>query len=142
MAPRPLSIIIVFVISIFTLFVLTYIIESLSPMSEEGSSPFGPLSIPLQSAPPAYAPAPVEAAFYLVYTKRPKDEKVEIYHLHILSSVLGSEEASKADFFHSYYMDCSFSALLTTDQVEELSKRPEVLQIVKLATAPVSFSHF
>ncbi|KAI3821322.1 hypothetical protein L1987_08887 [Smallanthus sonchifolius] len=77
----------------------------------------------------------VEAAVHVVYTDRPTHEELEVYHLRTLSSVLGSEEAAKGALLYIYkHAACGFSAKLTPKQVEEISKQPGVLQVVKDGT--------
>ena len=81
------------------------------------------------------ATAAVDAAVHIVYTERPQDEELEFYHLRTLSSVLGSEEAAKGALLYTYkHAACGFSAKLTPSQVEEISKRPGVLQVVESRT--------
>ncbi|XP_024962419.1 subtilisin-like protease SBT3.17 [Cynara cardunculus var. scolymus] len=108
------SIITVFLVSIF-------IITISSSMAEADSS--------------KSVPATVEATVHIVYTERPQDEELEFYHLRTLSSVLGSEEAAKGALLYTYkHAACGFSAKLTPSQVEEISKRPGVLQVVESRT--------
>ncbi|KAI3689043.1 hypothetical protein L2E82_46991 [Cichorium intybus] len=79
--------------------------------------------------------APLEAAVHIVYTERPQHEELEIYHLRTLSSVLGSEEAAKGALLYTYkHAACGFSAKLTPEQVEEISKQPGVLQVTESRT--------
>ncbi|CAH1454259.1 unnamed protein product [Lactuca virosa] len=93
-------------------------------------------------------PKSASAAVHIVYTERPQQEDLEIYHLRTLSSVLGSEEAAKGALLYTYkHAACGFSAKLTPEQVEDLSKQPGVLQVVesrtvKLHDSPVKLSHF
>ncbi|XP_023731857.1 subtilisin-like protease SBT3.17 [Lactuca sativa] len=93
-------------------------------------------------------PKSVSAAVHIVYTERPQQEDLEIYHLRTLSSVLGSEEAAKGALLYTYkHAACGFSAKLTPEQVEDLSKQPGVLQVVESRTvqlhdSPVKLSHF
>ncbi|WCJ44153.1 Proteinase inhibitor propeptide [Euphorbia peplus] len=76
-----------------------------------------------------------EAAVHIVYTERPSDEEPEAYHLRILSSLLGSDEAAKDALGYSYKTAASgFSAKLTPDQVDRLSRQPGVLQVVRSET--------
>ncbi|MFS7938597.1 putative tripeptidyl-peptidase II [Helianthus anomalus] len=89
------------------------------------------------SSVPASVSAPIEeaAAVHIVYTDRPQHEELEDYHIHTLSSVLGSEEAAKGALLYTYkHAACGFSAKLTPKQVEQLSKQPGVLQVVKDGT--------
>nr|XP_043606897.1 subtilisin-like protease SBT3.17 [Erigeron canadensis] len=89
------------------------------------------------SVPAAAAAVPVKetAAVHIVYTDRPVDEDLEIFHMRTLSSVLGSEEAAQGALLYTYkHAACGFSAKLTPKQVEELSKRPGVLQVIESRT--------
>ncbi|XP_071693412.1 subtilisin-like protease SBT3.17 [Rutidosis leptorrhynchoides] len=89
----------------------------------------------IKSSVPETASVPVESAVHIVYTDRPVDEELEIYHLRTLSSVLGSEDAAKGALLYTYkHAACGFSAKLTPKQVEELSKQPGVLQVVESRT--------
>ncbi|MQL72793.1 hypothetical protein Taro_005096 [Colocasia esculenta] len=80
----------------------------------------------------AAASAPQEeAAVQIVYTERPEGVDPEDYHVRILASVLGSDEAAKEALIYSYKTAASgFSAKLTPQQVAEISKQPGVLQVL------------
>ncbi|KAL5776418.1 hypothetical protein ACOSP7_009344 [Xanthoceras sorbifolium] len=79
--------------------------------------------------------APSSSAVHIIYTERPQDEEPEAYHMRILSSVVGSDEAAKEALLYSYKTAASgFSAKLTSEQVTEMSKQPGVLQVVPSRT--------
>ncbi|XP_076903550.1 subtilisin-like protease SBT3.17 [Bidens hawaiensis] len=76
------------------------------------------------------------AEVHIVYTDQPQGQQPETHHLRTLTSVLGSEEAAKEALLYTYKHAASgFSAKLTPDQVEQLSKQPGVLQVVKSRSA-------
>ncbi|XP_050382891.1 subtilisin-like protease SBT3.17 [Argentina anserina] len=104
------------------LLLLTFTID----MADSSSS-----SAPLDSATSAS-----ESAVHIVYTERPhENEEAEAYHIRTLASVLGSEEAAKEALLYSYKTAASgFSAKLTPQQVQEISKQPGVLQVVPSRT--------
>jgi len=69
----------------------------------------------------------------------PEEEKyrqnLEVYHIRTLASILGSEEAAKDALIYSYKTATSgFSAKLTSQQVDQISELPGVLQIVPSMT--------
>ncbi|CAN6440673.1 unnamed protein product [Victoria cruziana] len=76
----------------------------------------------------------VKPAVHIVYMERPPEGEAaepEAYHLKTLASVLGSQEAAMAALIYSYSAAASgFSAKLTPEQVEKLTKQPGVLMIV------------
>lgn len=73
-------------------------------------------------------------------------EFVFIYCYFVL--LIDSEEAAKGALLYTYkHAACGFSAKLTPEQVEDLSKQPGVLQVVESRTvqlhdSPVKLSHF
>ncbi|KAD4385179.1 hypothetical protein R6Q59_010676 [Mikania micrantha] len=109
----------------FTLsLVLIITITISSSMAEIGSSVPKSVSTPVE-----------KATVHIVYTDRPPQEELEVYHLRTLSSVLGSEEAAKGALLYTYkHAACGFSAKLTPKQVEEISKQPGVLQVMESRT--------
>ncbi|KAI3672937.1 hypothetical protein L6452_39040 [Arctium lappa] len=133
MALRSLQSSSIITLSLISIFVITIS----SSMAEEADSSVS-----------KFVPAAVEATVHIVYTERPQDEELEFYHLRTLSSVLGSEEAAKGALLYTYkHAACGFSAKLTPSQVEEISKRPGVLQVVesrtvKLHDSPAMLYHF
>ncbi|KAH7685417.1 Tripeptidyl-peptidase II protein [Dioscorea alata] len=76
------------------------------------------------------------AAVHIVYVEQPPEGEVpEDYHVRMLASVLGSEDAAKEALVYSYSHAASgFSAKLTPKQVEEMSNKPGVLQVVPSRT--------
>ncbi|CAL1360634.1 unnamed protein product [Linum trigynum] len=85
---------------------------------------------------PSAAAQPASAAVHIVYTERPEgNEEPEAYHIRTLASVLGSEQAAKDAMLYSYKTAASgFSAKLTPEQVEQISRQPGVLQVVPSRT--------
>ncbi|KAG9143402.1 hypothetical protein Leryth_017791 [Lithospermum erythrorhizon] len=77
-----------------------------------------------------------EAKVHIVYTEKPEEGiEPESFHINTLASVYGSEEAAKGALIYSYKHAASgFSAKLTPEQVEQLSKQPGVLQVVPSQT--------
>ncbi|WOL17856.1 subtilisin-like protease SBT3.17 [Canna indica] len=74
---------------------------------------------------------PEQAAVQIVYVEWPDNEDPEAFHIRTLASVLGSEEAAKdALIYHYKHASRGFSAKLTPSQVEELKKKPGVLQVL------------
>ncbi|KAJ6287729.1 hypothetical protein OIU76_028882 [Salix suchowensis] len=60
-----------------------------------------------------------------------RDEELEAYHIRTLASVLGSEDTAKEALLYSYNTVASgFSAKLTAQQAEQISKLLGVIQVV------------
>ncbi|GLJ43047.1 hypothetical protein SUGI_0893590 [Cryptomeria japonica] len=77
------------------------------------------------------AKASNEGTVQIVYMERTSDEDPESTHIQTLASVLGSEEAAKSAILYSYKHTVNgFSAKLTPEQVDALSKMPGVLQVM------------
>ncbi|KAK4794770.1 hypothetical protein SAY86_012764 [Trapa natans] len=75
--------------------------------------------------------APSEATIRVIYTEKPPVNDVESHHIRTLAAILGSEEAARRSLIYVYKNAASgFSAMLTPQQVEELSKQPGVYQSV------------
>jgi len=72
----------------------------------------------------------------IVYMERASgDDDPEYTHIQTLASVLGSEEKARKAILYSYKHTVNgFSAKLTPEQVDSLSKQPGVLQIVPSGT--------
>ncbi|KAJ6345492.1 hypothetical protein OIU78_008197 [Salix suchowensis] len=80
---------------------------------------------------PSMTDSSAAASVQIVYTKRPQDKEPEAYHIRTLASVLGSEDAAKEALLYSYNTVASgFSAKLTPQQAEQISKLLGVLQVV------------
>ncbi|KAM7266680.1 hypothetical protein ACFE04_004577 [Oxalis oulophora] len=81
-------------------------------------------------------PSSEEAKVHIVYTEQPPvGTEAESHHLGTLASVLGSEEAAKEALVYTYsHAATGFSAKLTQDQVDQLSKKPGVLQVLPSQT--------
>uniref|UniRef100_A0A6N2LMD5 Inhibitor I9 domain-containing protein n=1 Tax=Salix viminalis TaxID=40686 RepID=A0A6N2LMD5_SALVM len=80
---------------------------------------------------PSMADSSAAASIQIVYTKRPQDKEPEAYHIRTLASVLGSEDAAKEALLYNYNTVASgFSAKLTPQQAEQISKLLGVLQVV------------
>ncbi|GER30773.1 peptidase [Striga asiatica] len=77
-----------------------------------------------------------KAEVHIVYTERVSEgQEPEAYHIKTLASVVGSEDAAKRALLYIYEHAASgFSATLTAEQVDEISKQPGVLQVVKSQT--------
>ncbi|KAH9296743.1 hypothetical protein KI387_028425 [Taxus chinensis] len=81
------------------------------------------------------AKASNEGSVHIVYLERTSDEDPENTHIQTLASVLGSEEAAKNAILYSYKHTVNgFSAKLTPEQVDALSKLPGVLQVMPSRT--------
>ncbi|KAJ6416744.1 hypothetical protein OIU84_002588 [Salix udensis] len=80
---------------------------------------------------PSMADSSAAASVQIVYTKRPQDEEPEAYHIRTLASILGNEDVAKEALLYSYNTVASgFSAKLTPQQAEQISKLLGVLQVV------------
>ncbi|KAK4752013.1 hypothetical protein SAY87_020811 [Trapa incisa] len=89
------------------------------------------ISIFISSIAIVMAEVPSEATVHIIFTEKPPVDDVESHHIHTLTAVLGSEEAAKQSLIYVYKNAATgFSAKLTPQQVEELSKQPGVLQIM------------
>uniref|UniRef100_A0A0D6R5C3 Inhibitor I9 domain-containing protein n=1 Tax=Araucaria cunninghamii TaxID=56994 RepID=A0A0D6R5C3_ARACU len=79
-----------------------------------------------------------EGTVQIVYMERsaePEAADPETLHVQTLANVLGSEEAAKNAILYSYKHTVNgFSAKLTPEQVEALSKQPGVVQIIPSRT--------
>uniref|UniRef100_A0A0C9S1M3 TSA: Wollemia nobilis Ref_Wollemi_Transcript_25149_773 transcribed RNA sequence n=1 Tax=Wollemia nobilis TaxID=56998 RepID=A0A0C9S1M3_9CONI len=79
-----------------------------------------------------------EGTVQIVYMERSAESDAadpETTHIHTLANVLGSEEAAKNAILYSYKHTVNgFSAKLTPEQVEALSKQPGVVQIIPSRT--------
>ncbi|XP_022926277.1 subtilisin-like protease SBT3.17 [Cucurbita moschata] len=92
------------------------------------------LTFLLTSATQFHKSAPDSAPWrvHIIYTERPLNETPEAYHIRILTSVLGSEEAAREALVYCYKDSINgFAAKLTPDQVENISKQPGVLNAVE-----------
>ncbi|KAM0946290.1 putative peptidase S8 propeptide/proteinase inhibitor I9 [Dioscorea sansibarensis] len=105
----------------------------LGSMAEEPQKQAGVAEEPRKQAGAAEEGA---AAVHIVYVEQPPEgEAAENYHVRMLASVVGSEDAAKEALVYSYSHAASgFSAKLTTKQVEEMSNKPGVLQVVPSRT--------
>ncbi|XP_065847431.1 subtilisin-like protease SBT3.4 [Euphorbia lathyris] len=78
----------------------------------------------------------LSAKVHIVHTEKPQDdEEHEAFHLRTLADALGSDDAAKNSMLYSYNAAaCGFSAKLTPDQVQQLSGKPGIIQIVASST--------
>ncbi|KAL6515621.1 hypothetical protein OROHE_018655 [Orobanche hederae] len=69
----------------------------------------------------------MNAAIHMVVTKNYRDYD---NHFKTLASVLGSEKAAKKAFVYSHGpLTTAFSAILTRDNVDQISKHPDVFDV-------------
>ncbi|GMH00325.1 hypothetical protein Nepgr_002164 [Nepenthes gracilis] len=90
---------------------------------------YGKEGMAVRSASPLHPPRPT-VAVYVVFT-----EKLGLrVYLHILSSVLGSEEAAEKALVYHYKIMNAFAARLTPKQAALMAGQPGVIYVMPPAT--------
>eukprot|EP00252_Welwitschia_mirabilis_P014723 TRINITY_DN3255_c0_g1_i1.p1 TRINITY_DN3255_c0_g1~~TRINITY_DN3255_c0_g1_i1.p1 ORF type:complete len:125 (-),score=16.99 TRINITY_DN3255_c0_g1_i1:290-664(-) len=91
------------------------------------------LSLFFMSADEAMAEGDSKSSVYIVYLANspPENAEYETFHLQTLSSVFSTPEEAREALLYSYKSTINgFSAKLTPEQVDRLSKQPGVLQVM------------